>query len=212
MTAHLLPWQRKKAKEKDERSLTADPFSFERFRRLLLPAERKKTKKQKPQREGRNNGMTKEDKESKTVSLDEKNYIVYLPDDTANLTVAAYIINGQNDTAHVEKRLNLGDVSQMQNDYLDEAEGDGRETDEFPVGIILKLPANTLKAEVTAKVFADNSLEDRKITLSMHQLLMARREFLDRVELGDAYDGPFMITEEGRRMLEELKTKKTGEH
>lgn len=75
------------------------------------------------------------------------------------------------------------------------------------MNIILRIPIEAVSVTVTAKVIEKDSgdLLEVQRKLTTQDIFKARRDFLDYVEDGDDYDAKFVITDEGRRYLEELK-------
>lgn len=72
------------------------------------------------------------------------------------------------------------------------------------MNVILRIPAETAAVTVSAAVIdKKGKLQKVKKKLTLKEIHEARAAFLDNVDGGDDYDGKFIITEEGRRYLEE---------
>ena len=74
------------------------------------------------------------------------------------------------------------------------------------MNVILKIPKEAVSLELTVGIIDDDG-ELRKVFTKMtaSEIREIRQDFLDNVEGGDEYDALYVITEEGRRRLEELK-------
>lgn len=73
------------------------------------------------------------------------------------------------------------------------------------MNVIFQIPAEAASVTISAVVIkGDKPLKVRK-KLNLKDIHQARQDFLDNVDFGDDYDGKFVITEEGRRFLEQLK-------
>lgn len=73
------------------------------------------------------------------------------------------------------------------------------------INIILPIPKETVSMELTVKIMHGNTIQavGKQFTISdIHDM---RQDFLDNVEDGDEYSVRYVITEEGKRYLEELK-------
>lgn len=79
------------------------------------------------------------------------------------------------------------------------------------MNIFLPIPTESVCVEVIAGVLdSDGKLRKVSTKLSASEIWKKRQAFLDNVEFGDDYDGKFVITEEGRKYLEELVQRKEG--
>ena len=72
--------------------------------------------------------------------------------------------------------------------------------------IIIKIPIATNKLTIESE-FIDENGETRtaEMKLNLRQIHACREDFLDNVEDGDYYDVRYVITEEGKRWLEQFK-------
>lgn len=76
------------------------------------------------------------------------------------------------------------------------------------MNIILRIPVEAASLTVKAVIIQDDKPVKVKKKLNLKEIHDARQDFLDNVELGDDYNGKFVITEEGRRYLEELENER----
>ena len=74
------------------------------------------------------------------------------------------------------------------------------------INIFAKIPENTARLTLTVQYFDDdgNPQKAQKV-MNAEDIRHARKDFLDYVEDGDDYDARYVITEEGKRWLEELE-------
>lgn len=77
--------------------------------------------------------------------------------------------------------------------------------------IILKIPKGTCRLDVTAYL---PQVKDGKITKAFHEfnqdeIFEMRRDFLDNL-LDDDYDACYVLTEEGKKYLDELEQNRQG--
>ena len=74
------------------------------------------------------------------------------------------------------------------------------------MNIILRIPNDAASVTVTA-VLIDEKDNTVKVSrrLSAGDIRFARQDFLDNVEDGDDYDARYVLTDEGREYLEQLK-------
>lgn len=73
------------------------------------------------------------------------------------------------------------------------------------MNIFLPIPTESVCIEIIAQFLdKDGKLKKVRTTLSASEIRQKRQDFLDNVEFGDDYDGKFVITEEGKRYLEEM--------
>ena len=86
--------------------------------------------------------------------------------------------------------------------------GEKVELDEM--NVILRITKEAVSLELNAGIL-DEAGKLRKVgkRLSVSEIREARQAFLDNVE-GDDYDARFVITEEGRRYLESLRSSEGG--
>lgn len=76
------------------------------------------------------------------------------------------------------------------------------------MNIFLRIPKSVASVTVNAVIIDENDKAvkvSRK--LSADDIRKARQDFLDYVEDGDDYDAKYVLTDEGRAYLEELKRK-----
>ena len=74
--------------------------------------------------------------------------------------------------------------------------------------IIMKVPRETIRLELTAHVYSpEGVVEKYNTTLNMDEIRDARTDFLDNVEFGDDYDAVYMLSEKAQRMFDDLKDK-----
>jgi hypothetical protein len=73
------------------------------------------------------------------------------------------------------------------------------------INIILKIPKESVRLVVSATVL-DNDGKTMKLekTLSVSDIMAARKDFLDYVEEGDDYDVRYVLTDKGLEYLKEL--------
>lgn len=84
----------------------------------------------------------------------------------------------------------------------------GTEVELEEMNILLQIPTEAVSLGVITQLLDGNGkLMKVSTTLSASEIREKRQAFLDNVEFGDDYDGKFVITEEGRRYLEELERK-----
>lgn len=79
------------------------------------------------------------------------------------------------------------------------------------MNIFLKIP--TAAAAITVEaILLDDDGKTQKVRkhLNIADIHTARQDFLDYVDGGDDYDAKFIITDEGRRYLEELESGRAG--
>lgn len=77
------------------------------------------------------------------------------------------------------------------------------------MNIFLRIPKSAASVTVNAVIIDENDKAvkvSRK--LSSEDIRKARQDFLDYVDEGDDYDAKYVLTEEGRAYLEELKKSK----
>lgn len=74
------------------------------------------------------------------------------------------------------------------------------------MNIILRIPKSAASVTVNA-VLIDENDKTVKVSrrLSAEDIRSARQDFLDNVENGDDYDAHYVLTDEGREYLEQLK-------
>lgn len=86
-----------------------------------------------------------------------------------------------------------------------------KEIDLEEMNIILRVPKDAVTLTVNAAIMnSDDKPVKVKKRLTTQDVYKARQDFLDNVEDGDDYDARFVITEEGRRYLEELERQQRG--
>lgn len=87
----------------------------------------------------------------------------------------------------------------------------GEEVELDEMNVILRIPKEAVSLELNAGIL-DEAGKLRKVgkRLSVSEIREARQAFLDNVEGGDDYDARFVITEEGRRYLESLRSSEGG--
>ena len=74
------------------------------------------------------------------------------------------------------------------------------------MNIILRIPKEAVALEVTASLLdEDGKIMKASTKLSVSDIRVRRQDFLDNVEDGDDYDARFVLTDEGRAYLEQLK-------
>ena len=73
------------------------------------------------------------------------------------------------------------------------------------ISIIIRIPKEAAALTVTATVLEDGEPVKMLRRFSVQDIFEARQAFLDNVEDGDDYDGYFVITDEGKKYLEEVK-------
>lgn len=73
------------------------------------------------------------------------------------------------------------------------------------MNVILKIPANAARLEMTVHMFDDEG-EAMKVHTCIDASMIrdARQAFLDNVEFGDDYDAKFVLTEKGREWLDAI--------
>lgn len=72
--------------------------------------------------------------------------------------------------------------------------------------IILAIPRDTARLKVEATLFdKDGRLHVCEIVLGTEDIRKARQDFLDNVG-DDDYDARYVLTDEGRRLLEQMKS------
>ncbi len=82
----------------------------------------------------------------------------------------------------------------------------GEDVDLDLMNVILRIPKEAVFLEITAGVLdEDGEVKQVSSKLSVSGIRDARQAFLDNVEDGDEYDTKYVIMEEGRRYLEQLK-------
>lgn len=81
------------------------------------------------------------------------------------------------------------------------------------MNVILRIPTEAISVTVTAKVIEKDSGDLLEVgrKLTTQDIFKARTDFLDYVDGGDDYDAKFVITDEGRRWLEEMQKQKQTE-
>ena len=83
----------------------------------------------------------------------------------------------------------------------------GEEVDLEEMNVILRVPRDAVSLELIVGIFDENGkLRRVSSKLSISEISDARQAFLENVEDGDEYDARFVITEEGRRHLEQLRS------
>ena len=76
------------------------------------------------------------------------------------------------------------------------------------MGLIIRIPKNCKKFKIKATVDIDGVETKVERKFKFEDIMTARQDFLDNVELGDDFDAKFQVTEEGLKWLEEqLKNK-----
>lgn len=73
------------------------------------------------------------------------------------------------------------------------------------MNVILRIPAEAASVTISAVVIKGDKPVKVKKKLNLKDIHQARSDFLDNVEDGDDYNARFVITEKGRRYLEQLK-------
>ena len=74
------------------------------------------------------------------------------------------------------------------------------------MNIILRIPKDAVALEVTASLLAgDGKLMKVSRKLAVSDIRDQRQAFLENVEDGDEYDARYVLTDEGREYLEQLK-------
>ena len=79
------------------------------------------------------------------------------------------------------------------------------------MNVILKIPKEAVAMEVTASLIIDGELQKVSKKLTVADIRDARQAFLDNVEFGDEYDAKFVLTEDGKKYLEQLMDEKEME-
>lgn len=84
------------------------------------------------------------------------------------------------------------------------ADQDGIELEE--TNVILKIPKDAFALKLIAYVpNGEEKPHKCEKDLSLQELIAARKDFLENVEFGDDYDAKYVLSEEGKRYLEELR-------
>ena len=74
------------------------------------------------------------------------------------------------------------------------------------MNIFLRIPKEAVALEVTASLQdADGKVMKVGTKLSASDIHDRRRDFLDNVEEGDEYDALYVLTDEGREYLEQIR-------
>lgn len=74
------------------------------------------------------------------------------------------------------------------------------------MNIFLRIPKEAVALEVTASLLdADGKVMKVGTKLSASDIHDRRRDFLDNVEDGDEYDALYVLTDEGREYLEQIR-------
>ncbi len=74
------------------------------------------------------------------------------------------------------------------------------------MNIFLRIPKEAVALEVTASLLdGDGKIMKVSAQLSVSEIHDRRQDFLDNVEDGDNYDAKYVLTDEGRAYLEQLK-------
>ena len=82
-------------------------------------------------------------------------------------------------------------------------EYDGKE-----MGIILKIPVNTITMSMTVRfINSDGEVKQQTAEFDHSDIIDFRRDFLDNVELGDDYDAIYTLTEKGIEYQKKLERK-----
>ena len=82
----------------------------------------------------------------------------------------------------------------------------GEELDTELINIILKIPKDSVRLNVTATILDDDLTPHKaEMILSVSDIMDARKDFLDNVEDGDEYDALYGLTDIGREYLRQLK-------
>ena len=82
-------------------------------------------------------------------------------------------------------------------------EYDGKE-----MGILLKVPVNTITMSITVRLInSDGEVEQQVAEFDHSNIIDFRKDFLDNVELGDDYDALYAFTEQGNEYLKSLDSK-----
>lgn len=73
------------------------------------------------------------------------------------------------------------------------------------MNVIMRIPENAAAITVEAMVIEEEKAVWVKKRMGLKDITKARQDFLANVEDGDDYDTKFVITEEGRKWLEEME-------
>lgn len=86
----------------------------------------------------------------------------------------------------------------------DYKKGEVVELDE--INIILNIPANAARLDVTAYLFDDDGKSVKvQSVLNAEQIRKCRIDFLENVDGGDDYDARYVLTEAGKKWLEDIE-------
>ncbi len=80
------------------------------------------------------------------------------------------------------------------------------------MNVIIRIPTDAATIDLTAHILD----EDQKVInvtrhFTVDEVRRARQDFLDNVDGGDDYDARYVLTEEGKRYLEELKAERNSQ-
>ena len=74
------------------------------------------------------------------------------------------------------------------------------------INIFAKIPENAARLTLTVQYFDDDGNPQTAYkVMNAEDIRQARKDFLDYVEDGDDYDALYVVTEEGKRWIEELE-------
>jgi predicted transcriptional regulator len=74
--------------------------------------------------------------------------------------------------------------------------------------VMLTIPEDAVSLKVTAQIIVNGDLKKAEKSLSTREVFQARKDFLDYI--GDDFDAMYVLTDEGRKYYEMLKSKKDG--
>ena len=143
------------------------------------------------------------------VDIDLMNVIVSIPVDTVRLDIVAHMLDDNNEIMEVKLGCSLSDIHDYRDDYvrnlgskfnIDKDFADG----ENLMNIILQIPQDAVWLDLKVRLADMPSGSDDNRMMRASDIHKARELFLERIPDGDEYNFRYVLTEKGRRILDEI--------
>lgn len=71
------------------------------------------------------------------------------------------------------------------------------------MNVIMAIPELAVSLSVISTIFVDGEQKEVRKDIDLAEIRKAREDFLENVEFGDDYDDKFVLTDDGRKWLDE---------
>lgn len=139
------------------------------------------------------------------------NIIVVIPAGTISMLADVEFRDDDDNKVKAQATFTARDIRRMNHDlhdnqegyFMDHAELLGNDPDNQ--AIILQVPEGSISAELTLTVMDDDlTVHEERQHMMRRDIKNARAQFLRYIPDGDEYDAVYMLTDEGRAMLEAM--------